>query len=163
MFICHPEPQLKRCYSEPQLKEYHVLKFPISSHNSRDTFWAQLKEHQQSHLWSITRSLVDHAYKTSNPTLQQQNRLAGGTRATRRCRFQIAWRVMRTTRRQVPQNVYCYQVPPGRTLMTARRHMLSASLEFYLLPSGSHYAVRRYTRTSIVLIFLHLYATANPP
>jgi len=21
----HPKPQLKRCYSEPQLKEYHVL------------------------------------------------------------------------------------------------------------------------------------------
>ncbi|QCE15172.1 hypothetical protein DEO72_LG11g2181 [Vigna unguiculata] len=25
VFIRHPEPQLKRCYSEPQLKEYHVL------------------------------------------------------------------------------------------------------------------------------------------
>jgi len=22
---CQPEPQIKRCYSEPQLKEYHVL------------------------------------------------------------------------------------------------------------------------------------------
>jgi len=29
MFICHPEPQLKRCYSEPQLKEYHALN-PLS-------------------------------------------------------------------------------------------------------------------------------------
>jgi len=41
----HPEPQLKRCYSEPQLEEYHVLNtYPepqlkgyVLSHNSRNT------------------------------------------------------------------------------------------------------------------------------
>jgi len=45
MFIRHPEPQLKGCYSEPQLKEYHVLNpYPepqlkgyVLSHNSRNT------------------------------------------------------------------------------------------------------------------------------
>ena len=45
VFICHPEPQLKRCYSEPQLKEYHVLNpYPepqpkgyVLSHNTRNT------------------------------------------------------------------------------------------------------------------------------
>ena len=55
VFIHHPEPQLKRCYSEPQLKEYHVLnpylepqpKGYVLSHNSRNisnpTFKASLK------------------------------------------------------------------------------------------------------------------------
>jgi len=45
VFICHPEPQLKRCYSELQPKEYHVfnpypepqLKGYVLSHNSRNT------------------------------------------------------------------------------------------------------------------------------
>jgi len=55
VFIRHPERQLKRCYSEPQLKEYHVLnpylepqlKGYVPSHNSRNTskptFKASLK------------------------------------------------------------------------------------------------------------------------
>jgi len=45
VFIYHPEPQLKGCYFEPQLREYHMLNpYPkpqlkgyVSSHNSRNT------------------------------------------------------------------------------------------------------------------------------
>jgi len=45
VFICHPEPQLKKYHSEPQLKECHVLNsYPesqlkgyILSHNSKNT------------------------------------------------------------------------------------------------------------------------------
>ncbi|QCE00096.1 hypothetical protein DEO72_LG7g1382 [Vigna unguiculata] len=45
VFVRHPEPQLKRCYSEQQLKEYHVLNpYPepqlkgyVPSHNSRNS------------------------------------------------------------------------------------------------------------------------------
>ena len=51
VFIRHPEPQLKRCYSEPQLKEYHLLNpHPepqlmgcVPSHNSRNTSNLTLK------------------------------------------------------------------------------------------------------------------------
>jgi len=47
--------------------------------------------------------------------------------------------------------------------MTVRRGVLIASLELYLPLGGLHYAARRYTKTDTVLIFLHFYATANPP
>ena len=51
VFIRHPEPQLKRCYSEPQLEEYHVLNpYPepqlkgyVPSHNLRNTSNPTLK------------------------------------------------------------------------------------------------------------------------
>ncbi|QCD89343.1 hypothetical protein DEO72_LG4g287 [Vigna unguiculata] len=32
VFIHHPEPQLNRCYSEPQLKEYHTAYTIIANH-----------------------------------------------------------------------------------------------------------------------------------
>jgi len=55
VFIRHPEPQLKRCYSEPQLKEYHVLNpYPepqlkgyVSSHNSRNSSNLTSKHYQK--------------------------------------------------------------------------------------------------------------------
>jgi len=55
VFIRHPEPQLKRCYSEPQLKEYHVLNpYPepqlkgyVPSHNSRNSSNLTSKHYQK--------------------------------------------------------------------------------------------------------------------
>jgi len=71
MFIRHPEPQLKRCYSKPQLKEYHVLNpYPepqlqgyVPSHNSRDTL-------------RYPRSLVDHSHQRKQNTFASRYRLA---------------------------------------------------------------------------------------
>jgi len=73
VFIRHPEPKLKRCYSEPQLKEYHVLnpylepqlKGYVPSHNSRDTFRATTQGAPASWPLRYHRSLVDHANQTS--------------------------------------------------------------------------------------------------
>jgi len=61
-----------------QLEECHMLN-PSPELNSRDTLRAQLKEHQQSHLSSFTKSLADHLCRISNPKLQQQICLAGDT------------------------------------------------------------------------------------
>ena len=70
VFIRHPEPQLKRCYSEPQLKE-----------------------HQQSHLWSITISLVDHAHRIKNTNTATVKSPGRGHVPPGAARFQTAWRV----------------------------------------------------------------------
>jgi len=78
---------------------------PILSHNSRDTFRATTQGTQQSHLWSITKSLVDHAYRFNKPMLQQQNRLVGDT-----CRQ--AHNISDSS---------SLQVPPGDKNLTARR------------------------------------------
>ena len=58
-----------------QLEECHVL----NPYPELGTFRAQLKEHQQSQLWSITKSVVDHALRHLEPRLQQQNCLARDT------------------------------------------------------------------------------------
>ena len=79
-----PELQLKSSSCSSVIPG-HNSRYVIPSHNWRNTTCfnpypePQLKEHQQSHLWSITKSLIDHAYRINNPRLQQQNRLAGDT------------------------------------------------------------------------------------
>jgi len=79
VFIRHPEPQLKRCYSEPQLKEYHVLN-PYPEPQLKDTFRAKTQGTPTSRPLRYPRSLVDHAHHSKhNTNLLQQNRLAGDT------------------------------------------------------------------------------------
>jgi len=55
VFIRLPEPQLKRCYSEPQLKEYHVINpYPepqLKEYHMLNPYpEPQLKEHKQTDL-----------------------------------------------------------------------------------------------------------------
>ena len=136
---------------------------PIMSPNSRDTFRAitqgtptipPLKHHQKP-----CRSQLQN----QQPKVAAAKSLGGEHIPPGAVSSHTAWQGTRIAKRQAPQNVHCYQVPLGRTLMTARRHTLSASLEFYLPLGGSHYAAGRYTRTDVIMIFLHFYATANPP
>jgi len=60
-----------------QLEECYVLN-PYLKLNSSDTFRAQLKEHQQSHLWSTTKSLVDHASEKPTPNAAAVKSPSGG-------------------------------------------------------------------------------------
>jgi len=81
-----------------QLEECHVLNL-YPELNLRDTFCAQLKEHQQSHLWSTTKSLVDHAFRNPEPKTAASKSLGGGHIPPCATSFQTAWRVMRTAKR----------------------------------------------------------------
>ncbi|QCE14576.1 hypothetical protein DEO72_LG11g1579 [Vigna unguiculata] len=76
VFIRHPEPQLKRCYYEPQLKEYHVLNpYPepqlkgyVLSHNSRNTSNPTLKAQRCQLLDRLAGIAYCQAHSTSNYT-----------------------------------------------------------------------------------------------
>jgi len=104
-----------------QLEECHMLN-PYLELNSRDMFRAQLKEHQQSHLWSFTKSLVDHSCRIQQLNAATSKITWRGTHTARRCRSQTARWVMRTAKRQVPQVLLVcrYRLaeppwPPGAT------------------------------------------------
>ena len=81
VFLRQPEPQLKRCDSVPQLKEYHMLNpypehnsrnttclTPIPSHNSKDTFRDTTQGTPASRPLRYPRSLVDHAHHSKYNT-----------------------------------------------------------------------------------------------
>ena len=70
VFIRHPE---------LQLKEYHVLN-PLSWANTQE-IRSELNSRNTSNstFEASPKSLVDHAYRTNNPRLQQQNHLAWDT------------------------------------------------------------------------------------
>jgi len=93
VFICHPEPQLKRCDSEPQLKEYHVLNpYPepqlkgyVPSHNSRNTSNPTFE--------ASPKSLVDHAYRVNNTNIAVVKSSSRGHVLLGAARFQTAWKV----------------------------------------------------------------------
>ncbi|QCE04171.1 hypothetical protein DEO72_LG8g2204 [Vigna unguiculata] len=73
VFIRHPEPQLTRCYSEPQLQEYHVLNpYPepqlkgyVPSPNSRNSSNLTFEAVSYTHLDVYKRQ---HSYRPHSPT-----------------------------------------------------------------------------------------------
>ncbi|QCD86584.1 hypothetical protein DEO72_LG3g1108 [Vigna unguiculata] len=66
---------------------------PIPSHNSRDTFRATTQGTPAIPPLSITKSIIDHAYRINNTNTAVVKIVWRGTRTARHCRFQTAWKV----------------------------------------------------------------------
>jgi len=145
---------------------------------------------QQSYLWSITKSLVDHAYKVQRLGLTAAKSPSGGHIPLGATSFQTSWRGTRTTKRQAPKNHKFYNhcpskqsTPPGIHAPGGyyfRRYRLAGtspppgatctrpSLFFSLSPGGLRYAARRHISTHAVLVLVRysshfpLTLTLNP-
>jgi len=128
VFIHHPEPQLMRCHSEPQLKECDVLNpYPkpqlkgyVPSHNSRNTTKPTFE--------ISPKSRKPHTIQSKkNTSLASALSLGAALRLPGETRFQTA------CGEHVPPSVkclgfLCLQVSPGRTSPIAKRHSLPSPL-----------------------------------
>jgi len=121
VFIRHPEPQLKGCHSEPQLKKFHLLtpypepqlKGYILSHNSRNTNKLTFKVSPKH-----CRSGTSKASKASTSALS----LDAAFEPPGEICFQTIWQGTRATRRQAPLYTLPLQVSPSGTTFTDRCH-----------------------------------------
>jgi len=104
MFIRHPKPQLKRCQSEPQLKECHVFALYPKPQLKGYRYEPQLKEHSSKYLFKeLLKPCRPHTYK-ANKYVASALSPSATLESPGETQFQTTWHNPFVARHQAPLN-----------------------------------------------------------